>query len=133
MNLLYALPRVAPLLARHALGYVDLATEGLDGIGERLRRRAVAAAVCALATHLAVLLACGLAIALAWDTPYRIAVIVGLVVTFSVVAIVAAAIAGRERRRTGDVFERLRSEWMQDREALRQIIADRNKAWEDRT
>jgi uncharacterized membrane protein YqjE len=122
VSLLYALPRALPLLARHALGYVDLATEELDGLGGRLRRRALAAAVCGLATLVAVLLGCGLAIAIAWETPYRYVVIAGLALAFLAVAIAAGEIARRERRHTAGMFERVRKEWTQDRATLRQIM-----------
>lgn len=131
MSLLYALPRMVPLLARHALGYVDLATEELDGIAARLRRRALAAATCILATFLAVTMLCGLAIAIAWDTPYRYIVIAGLALFFLAIAIATGDVARRERRRTARVFERLRDEWLRDREALREIISERNETREE--
>ena len=125
MNLLYALPRMVPLLARHALGYVDLAAEQLEGLAARMRRRAVAAAICILATFLAVALGCGLAIAIAWDTPYRYIVIAGLTLLFLAIAIATGDVARRERHQVAQLFERLRAEWQRDREALREIIEDR--------
>lgn len=131
MNLLYALPRMVPLLARHALGYVDLATEELDGLVARIRRRALAAATCILATFLAVAMASGLAIAIAWDTPYRYIVIAGLTLFFLAIAIATGDVARRERRHVARLFERLRDEWLRDREALREIIEDRRDTRED--
>jgi len=129
--MLYALPRMMPLLARHALGYVDLATEELDGIAARMRRRVVAGAACILATFLAVTMLCGLATAIAWDTPYRYIVMAGLALFFLAIAIATGDVARRERRNTARVFERLRNEWTRDREALREIIAERNDAREE--
>ncbi len=123
--MLYALPRIAPVLARHALGYADLATEELDGIVARLERRMVAMAACAVATGIALLLGCCLLITLAWDTPYRHVVIAGLALVFLAGAIAAGEIARRERRNAGPAFERLRSEWNRDRETLRQVLAVR--------
>jgi hypothetical protein len=76
--LLTALPRVAPVLARHALGYADLAVEELDSLGDRLRRRLIAMLACTVAASVAVLMFCLLAIAMAWDTPYGITVVAGL-------------------------------------------------------
>jgi uncharacterized membrane protein YqjE len=131
VNLLYSLPRMVPLLARHALGYVDLATEELDGIATRLRRRVLAGATCVLATFLAVTMLCGLAIAMAWETPYRYIVIAGLALFFLAIAIATGDVARRERRRTALVFARLRDEWIRDREALREIIAERNDTREE--
>ena len=122
---------MVPLLARHALGYVDLATEELDGLAARMRRRALAAASCVLATFLAVVMASGLAIALAWDTPYRYIVIAGLTLFFLAVAIATGDVARRERRHVARLFERLRAEWLRDREALREIIEDRRDTRED--
>jgi uncharacterized membrane protein YqjE len=134
MSLLYALPRMVPLLARHALGYVDLAAEELDGIAARLRRRVLAGATCILATFLAVATLACLAIAMAWDTPYRYIVIAGLALFFLALAIATGDVARRERRNTARVFERLRDEWLRDRETLRDIIAERNETREeDRT
>jgi uncharacterized membrane protein YqjE len=126
VSLLYSLPRMVPLLARHALGYVDLASEELDGIAARIRRRVLAAAACILTTFLAVMMLSGLAIAIAWDTPYRYIVIAGLALFFLAIAIATGDVARRERRQTARVFERLRDEWTRDREALREIIAERN-------
>jgi uncharacterized membrane protein YqjE len=131
VNLLYALPRMVPLLARHALGYVDLAAEELDGLAARLRRRALAAVTCILATFLAVAMGSGLAIAIAWDTPYRYIVIAGLTLFFLAIAIATGDVARRERRHVARVFERLRREWMRDREALREIIEERREPREE--
>jgi uncharacterized membrane protein YqjE len=133
VNLLYALPRMVPLLARHALGYVDLATEELDGIAARMRRRVLAAATCILTAFLAVTMLCGLAVAIAWDTPYRYIVIAGLALFFLAIAIATGDVARRERRHIALVLERLRDEWTRDREALREIITERNDTREDRT
>jgi uncharacterized membrane protein YqjE len=121
--MLTALPRVAPVLARHALGYADLATEELDGIGTRLRRRLLATVACGVAASFAVLMACCLVIAMTWDTPYRAMVIAGLALAFLAIAIVAGEVARRERQRSARLFPRLRSEWNRDREALREVLA----------
>ena len=56
-------PRIAPLLARHALGYADLATGELAVAGALLRQRMRATAACAVAAGLAVLMLCCLAVA----------------------------------------------------------------------
>ncbi|HEX9773576.1 MAG TPA: phage holin family protein [Steroidobacteraceae bacterium] len=121
--MLTSLPRVAPVLARHALGYADLATEEMDGIGTRLRRRLLATAVCGVAASFTVLMCCCLVIAMTWDTPYRAIVIAGLALAFLAMAIVAGEVARRERQRSARLFPRLRSEWNRDREALRQVLA----------
>lgn len=125
MNIVAALPRIAPVLARHALGYADLATEELQEAGEMLRRRVRATAICAIAASFSVLMFCCLAIAVAWDTPYRITVIAGLALSFVTAAIIAGEVARRERRKSARLFERLRSAWMTDREALREVLAAR--------
>lgn len=125
MNIVAALPSIAPVLARHALGYADLATEELRDAGKLLRRRALASVTYAIATSFSVLMFCCLAIALAWDTPYRFAVIAGLALVFATAAIIAADFARRERRRTASLFKRLRSAWITDRKTLREILAAR--------
>lgn len=125
MRVLTALPRLAPVLARHALGYADLAAEELDSLGDRLRRRLVATLACTAATSIAVLMFCFLAVAMAWDTPYRTAVVAGLALAFAVAAIVTGALARSERRKSGQVFPRLSTAWNRDRELLREVLAAR--------
>lgn len=125
MRLLTALPRVAPVLARHALGYADLAVEELDSLGDRLRRRLIATLACALSASVAVLMFCLLAVAMAWDTPYRTTVVVGLALAFAVAAIVTGGMARGERTKSGGAFPRLSTAWDRDREMLREILAAR--------
>ena len=123
MNTLTALPRLAPVLARHALGYADLAAEELDGIGSRLRTRLLATLACTIAASVAVLMFCLLAVARAWDTPYRTTVIAGIALAFSVAAIVAGEAARRERQKSARIFPRLSGELNKDREVLRAVLA----------
>lgn len=123
--MLTALPRVAPVLARHALGYADLAVEELDSLGDRLRKRLVATVASTFAAGVAVVLFCLLAVTMAWDTPYRNAVVAGLALAFAVVAIVTGGMARRERTKSNGVFPRLSTAWNRDRELLREILAAR--------
>ena len=124
-QMLAALPRVVPLLARHALGYADLATEELEGIGTRLRRRMIAAAMCVIAASFAVQMVCAVAVVVAWNTEYRIVVLVGLALSFLAIAIGAGEVARREQRDLGRFYEKLISELNRDREALRTVLAER--------
>ena len=125
MRVLTALPRLAPVLARHALGYADLAAEELDSLGDRLRRRLVATLACTVASGMAVLMFCFLAVAIAWDTPYRTTVIAGLAVAFSVAALATGELARRERQRSAQAFPRMSTAWHHDRELLREVLAAR--------
>lgn len=125
MTLLAALPRIAPVVARHALGYADLATEELQDAGTLLQRRALATAMYFIAASFSVLMFCCLAVALAWDTPYRIRVIAGLALGFVTATVIAAEIARRERRRSARLFRRLRSAWIADRETVREVLEAR--------
>jgi len=125
LNIVAALPRIAPVLGRHALGYADLATEELQDAGALLGRRVLATAMYAIAASFSVLMFCCLAIAVAWDTPYRITVIAGLALTFVTAAIFAGEVARRERRKSARLFQRLRSAWITDRETLREVLAAR--------
>lgn len=127
MRVLTALPRLAPVLARHALGYADLAAEELDSLGDRLRRRLVATLACTAAAGIAVLMFCFLVVVIAWDTPYRTTVVAGLAIAFSVAALVTGELARRERRRSARAFPRLSTAWNQDRELLREVLAAREK------
>lgn len=125
MRLLTALPRLTPVLARHALGYADLAAEELDSLGDRLRRRLVATIACTVAASVAVLLLCLLAVTLAWDTPYRTMVVAGLALAFIVAATITGGLATREREKSGGAFPRLSTAWDRDRELLREVLAAR--------
>ena len=123
MRLVTALPRIAPLVARHALGYADLAAEELAMAGVLLRQRVLATVTCAVAASLAVLMFCGLVIALSWDTPQRVTVIGLLALTSATAAIIAGQIVRRLRRKSEGLFPRLRHEWVSDRELLRETFA----------
>lgn len=123
MNIVTALPRIAPVLARHALGYADLATEELQDAGALLWRRARATAIYAIAASFSVLMFCCLAVAVAWDTPYRIMVIAGLPLIFVTAAVIAGEATRRERRKSARLCQRLRSAWITDRETLREVLA----------
>lgn len=125
MRLLTALPRLAPVLARHALGYADLAAEELDSLGDRLRRRLVATIACTVAASVAVLMLCVLVVTIAWDTPYRTIVVAGLALAFAVAAIVTGGLATREREQAAGAFPRLSTAWDRDRELLREVLAAR--------
>jgi uncharacterized membrane protein YqjE len=125
VRLLTALPRLTPVLARHALGYADLAAEELDSLGDRLRRRLVATIACTVAASVAVLLLCLVVVTLAWDTPYRTMVVAGLALAFVVAALITGALAAREREKSGGAFPRLSTAWDRDRELLREVLAAR--------
>ena len=122
MNIAAAMPRIAPVLARHALGYADLATEELQDAAAYVRRRLLATASCVIAASFALLMFCCAAIAVAWDTPYRFTVIAGLALVFATVAIIAGEIIRRERRTPARLFERLRSAWVSDQTMLREVL-----------
>jgi len=125
VRIVAALPRIAPLLARHALGYADLATEELAVAGALLRQRMRATAACAVAAGLAVLMLCCLAIAVSWDTPHRITVIAVLALAFVTASIIAGEVARGLRQKSAQLFPRLRTEWINDRELLRETLATR--------
>jgi uncharacterized membrane protein YqjE len=125
MNMVAALPRVAPLLARHALGYAELATEELTAAGMRLRQRALAMMLCAGAAGMAVLMSSLLAIAVFWDTSHRLTVIAGLLLICVTAAVIAGEVARRLRQKHLQLFPRLRNEWTTDRELLREALATR--------
>ena len=66
---------------------------------------------------------CLLAVAMAWDTPYRITVVAGLAVAFSIAAIVTGTVARRGRRKSARAFPGLSIAWDQDRKLLREALA----------
>jgi uncharacterized membrane protein YqjE len=118
-----ALPRIAPLLARHALGYADLAAEEMAMAWALLRQRVLATVTCVAASSFAILMFCCLVIAVSWDTPQRVTVIALLALTFATAAIIAGQVVRRLRRKSDRLFPRVRNEWVADRELLRQTFA----------
>jgi uncharacterized membrane protein YqjE len=118
-----ALPRIAPLLARHALGYADLAAEEMAMAWALLRQRVLATVTFVAASSFAILMFCCLVIAVSWDTPQRVTVIALLALTFATAAIIAGQVVRRLRRKSDRLFPRVRNEWVADRELLRQTFA----------
>lgn len=131
MSIFYTLPRIAPLVARHALGYADLVSVELDGLGARLRRRLIAGVVCISAALLTVLSGSGLLVAIAWNTPWRLHALAGLALAFLAIALIAGELARREKRRAGATLARLRAEWDRDRSTLRELLAGRDANGQD--
>lgn len=118
--MLMSLPRMVPVVLRHALDYVDLAAVDTREAAHAATRRFIAIVVAAVAGSLALLMSCVMVIALTWDGPYRVLAVSLLLAAFVIAAGVSYGIASRGV--PGKMFTNVRTAWSKDQEALRDAL-----------
>jgi uncharacterized membrane protein YqjE len=123
MRLLWSLPRAAPALLRHVLGYVELAAQDLDQLQRDFGVRLLAAVIVGICVFFLLLTGCLLVVALTWDTPHRVAAIVWMGVTFLVIAVIAVAYRFQVLSVQPPFLATVRREWQQDRVILDHILS----------
>jgi uncharacterized membrane protein YqjE len=109
------LRRMVPVLLRHLGGYVALFEIEARHAATLIQRRLLLAAIGLISALLSVCLVIVWIVAAAWDGPYRLWVIGGLVAVFAITAIGTIAGAVRDR---GGTFDRLKAEWAADRQLI---------------
>jgi hypothetical protein len=123
MRLLWSLPKAAPALLRHMMGYAELFGQDIEQMLRDFGARLVAAAVLGLSAFFVIFSGCLLVVAMTWDGPHRVAAIVWMGGGFLLVAVIAAAyraqVAGSQPAFLGTV----RREWEEDRMILDHILA----------
>ena len=123
MRLLWSLPKAAPALLRHMVGYAELAGQDLDqtqrDIGARLR----AATIFGLAIFFVIFSGCLLVVALTWDTPYRVSAIAWMGGAFLLVAILAGVYRSNLIKGQAPFLATVRREWKEDRAILDHILS----------
>jgi uncharacterized membrane protein YqjE len=123
MRLLWSLPKAAPALLRHIVGYAELAGQDLEQAQRDLGARVAAAVILGLSVFFVLLCGCLLVVALTWDTPHRVAAIIWMGGGFVVVAILAAAYRSSVRNAQGPFLSTVRREWKEDRVILDHILS----------
>jgi uncharacterized membrane protein YqjE len=123
MRLLWLLPKAAPALMRHLMGYVELVGEDLEQTQRDFGARLVAAAVLGVSLFFVILCACLMVIAVTWDTPHRLAAIGWMCGAFVVAAIIAARYRSSVLRAQAPFLAAVRREWQEDRVILERILS----------
>ena len=123
MRLLWSLPKAAPALLRHILGYVELAVQDVDQLQRDFGARLLAAVIVGICVFFLLLTGCLLVVALTWDTPHRIAAIVWMGVTFLVIAVIAVAYRFRVLSAPPRFLATVQREWKEDRVILDHILS----------
>jgi uncharacterized membrane protein YqjE len=123
MRLLWSLPKAAPALLRHILGYVELAVQDLDQVQRDFGARLLAGVIVGICVFFLLLTGCLLVVALTWDTPHRVSAIIWMGVTFLTVAVIAIAYRFRVVSAQPPFLATVRREWGEDRVILDHILS----------
>ncbi len=122
MRLLWLLPKAAPALLRHLVGYIDLVSLDLRRAQRELVAELVTSAILAICALFALLMGCLAVVAYTWDTPYRMTAIAWMGGGFLVAAIVAAGYRIKAVRAKSEFLGSVRREWHADRALLERIL-----------
>ncbi len=122
MRLLWLLPKAAPALLRHLVGYIDLVSLDLGRAQRELVAELVISAILAICALFALLMGCLAVVAYTWDTPYRMIAIAWMGGGFLVAAIVAAGYRIKTVRAKSEFLGSVRREWHADRALLERIL-----------
>ncbi len=126
MRLLWSLPKAAPAILRHLIGYAELAGQDLDRTQRDFKARLLASIILGVCAFFVILCACFAVIALTWDTPYRVAAIAWMGGLFLVGAVVAALYRSRVIGAQAPLLGTVRKEWAEDRVILEKILSDQD-------
>ena len=122
MRLLWLLPKAAPALLRHLVGYIDLVSLDLGRAQREWVAELVISAILAICALFALLMGCLAVVAYTWDTPYRMIAIAWMGGGFLVAAIVAAGYRIKVVRAKSEFLGSVRREWHADRALLDRIL-----------
>jgi uncharacterized membrane protein YqjE len=123
VRLLWSLPKAAPALLRHMVGYAELAGQDLDQTQRDIGARLLAAAIFGLAIFFVIFSGCLLVVALTWDTPYRVSAIAWMGGAFLLVAILAGVYRSNLIKGQAPFLATVRREWKEDRAILDHILS----------
>jgi len=122
VRLLWLLPKAAPALLRHLVGYIDLVSLDLRRAQRELVAELVISVILAICALFALLMGCLAVVAYTWDTPYRMTAIAWMGGGFLVAAIVAAGYRIKAVRAKSEFLGSVRREWHADRALLDRIL-----------
>src|ERR1019366_8536854 len=114
MRLLWSLPKAAPALLRHIVGYAELAGQDLEQTQRDLGARLLAAAILGACLFFVILSGCLLVVALTWDTPYRVSAIAWMGGAFLLAAVLAGIYRSNLINGSAPFLATVRREWKED-------------------
>lgn len=123
MRLLWILPKAAPVLLRHVVAYIELASLDLAKAREEVAAEFLASAIVAICGLFAVFMGCLVVVAYTWDTPQRVSAIAWMGGAFLAGAIVAATYRARIVRAKSQFLASVRREWREDRLLLDRLLS----------
>ena len=126
MRILWSLPKALPALLRHLEAYVELAADDLARERRDLAENFVALAVIAAGLFFSALMGCAAVVALTWETPHRLAAILGMGGFFLGIAAAAMLFRSRKAREQPPFLASVREEWREDRVILERILSDKD-------
>jgi uncharacterized membrane protein YqjE len=126
VRILWSLPKAVPALLHHLEAYLELAGQDLARARRESAENFVAVAVIAAGLFFSALMGCAAVVALTWDTPHRLAAILGMGVFFLGLAAAAMIYRSRAARERPPFLASVREEWQEDRVILERILADKD-------
>ncbi len=125
--MLWSLPKAVPALLQHLTAYVDLAGQDLARARRELAANFIALMVIAASLFFAALMGCATVVALTWDTPHRLAAILGMGLLFLGIAAAAMIYRARAAREKPPFLASVREEWQVDRAILERILSGKDR------
>ncbi|MFO1465317.1 MAG: phage holin family protein [Steroidobacteraceae bacterium] len=122
MKAWWTLPQALPILLRHLLAYAELAEEDLLKFQQRATRRLIALVVALLGAVFTLLMICVAVIAAAWDTPYRMWVILSMLAVFALITLAGLVMSLSRGKSEETLLAHVAREWRQDRALLERLL-----------
>jgi fatty acid desaturase len=113
---------VLTVASRHLAAYAVLFTEEAAELVVSTAKRIVALAIALVAALVALGLGCTWVIVEFWNTPWRVASVMGLFLVFAACAAVAVLVALRGPPPEKTAFGRLREEWEEDQQMISELV-----------
>lgn len=127
MRLLWLIPKAAPALLRHLIGYIDLIGLDLGRAQREFAAQLVMSAIVAICGVFALLMGCLAVVAYTWDTPYRVTAIACMGGGFLIAAVAAVIYRSKAMRARSELFGSLQREWQADRQLLEHLMSSSNQ------
>jgi len=124
VRLLWSLPKAAPVILRHLVGYAELVASDLEETRRGIGTRLVAALLLGLSLFFLLATICLGVVALTWDTPYRVAAIGCMGGVFLACAVIAGLYRSKAVGAKTPFLGTVRREWAEDRVMLEKILSD---------
>jgi uncharacterized membrane protein YqjE len=122
MNVLWSLPRAAPVLLRHLTAYAELAARDLGRAQREATAQLVASMLVISSLFFVALMVCLAVVAATWDTTHRLQAIAAMGGGFALLALGAVAYRSRVVRDRSPLLSAVRREWQTDRVILDRIL-----------